>query len=99
MISLRDLIDREIHCLANEVFQALLEKDPDSIDTFTNLGEDEVFQWFFISDWLADKLIEEGEPVAKDFYGQNVWGRTTFGQSLEADSCMTSLYEKLKKEQ
>lgn len=61
-------------------------------DDFENLytleeGEDEetpqeIFEYWFISDWFAERLKEHGEPVIIDY---GVWGRTTTGQSWILD--------------
>lgn len=45
----------------------------------------EVFQFWLVSDWLADKLEAIGAPVARDILGFNVWGRTECGQALTMD--------------
>ena len=45
----------------------------------------EIFEYWSVSDWFADKLIEEGEFVEKDFYGLCVWGRITTGQAIALD--------------
>jgi hypothetical protein len=41
----------------------------------------ESYEWWAISDWLADKLIGINEPVLRNNYGV-WWGRTTTGVQL-----------------
>ena len=45
----------------------------------------EVYEHWAVTDWFADKLIEAGEKVDKDFAGLCVWARTTTGQAIYAD--------------
>ena len=39
-----------------------------------------------MTDWFANKLIEQGEKVDKDFAGMCIWARTTSGQGIASDS-------------
>jgi hypothetical protein len=45
----------------------------------------EVFEHWIVSDWLADRLIEQGEKVDEDFAGLCVWARTCTGQGVASD--------------
>lgn len=51
----------------------------------------EVFEHWIVSDWLADRLIEKGEKVDKDFAGMIVWARTTSGQGIASDSVIEAI--------
>ncbi len=51
----------------------------------------DVFEHWAVSDWLADKLIERGEKVDKDFAGMCVWARSTTGQMISMDSCIEAI--------
>lgn len=42
----------------------------------------EIYEWWTVSSWLLDKLKEYGEPVIEY---ENLWGRTTTGQSIKLD--------------
>lgn len=55
----------------------------------------EVYEHWIVSDWLADKLIEEGEKVDKDFAGLTVWARTTTGQAIYADHVIEAITAEL----
>lgn len=46
----------------------------------------EVFEHWIVTDWFANKLIEQGEKVDKDFAGMCIWARTTSGQGIASDS-------------
>ena len=46
---------------------------------------EEAYEFWIVSDWLADKLSDRGELVTKDFLGLTIWGRTCTGQSITMD--------------
>lgn len=63
---------------------------------FDLAGEDlpdgpEVYEHWIVSDWLAARLIEEGESVARDVMGLTIWGRTCTGQSMVLDSVIQKI--------
>lgn len=51
----------------------------------------EVYEHWIVTDWLADKLIEHGEKVDKDFTGMCIWARTTTGQAIAADHVIEAI--------
>jgi hypothetical protein len=53
----------------------------------------DVYEHWIVSDWLADKLIEKGEKVDKNFAGMIIWARTTTGQVISADSVIRSIFQ------
>jgi len=55
----------------------------------------EVYQWFFISSWLAEKLLAKNEVIFDSWDGQ-IWGRTCCGQSIVLDSVIESIYDDLQ---
>ena len=52
----------------------------------------EALEHWIVSEWLADKLEEQGEMVARDLYGMTVWGRCTSGQAIDSDSVMERIH-------
>jgi hypothetical protein len=54
----------------------------------------EVFSWYLVTDWLADKLKEEKEVVLETDQG-SYWGRCTFGQLISMDSVIERIYKTL----
>lgn len=44
----------------------------------------EIYEWWLVSDWLADKLAERGHPVCRN-YALGLWGRCTTGQAIALD--------------
>lgn len=57
----------------------------------------EILEHWIVSDWLADKLIEKGETVDKDFAGLTIWGRQTSGQGISQDYVIQQIFEELIK--
>lgn len=55
----------------------------------------EVFEHWIVSDWLADKLIEHGEKVDKEFANLCIWARTTTGQGIAFDYVIERIYEEM----
>ena len=47
----------------------------------------DVLEHWAVTDWLAGKLIEQGETV-EEVAGLNVWCRTTSGQAIAMDGCI-----------
>ena len=60
--------------------------------------EHEIFSWYAVSSFLADDLEDLGETVVRDWYGLDIWGRTTFGQAIGMDSVIQTIYDNLHKE-
>jgi hypothetical protein len=52
----------------------------------------EVFEHWAVSNWLAEKLIANGETV-RDFGGLNIWLRTTTGQAISIDRVICDIYD------
>ena len=55
----------------------------------------EIFEWWSVTSWLAEKLLELGEPVLVNDYGQ-WWGRTCTGQNIILDGTFQNLAISLK---
>lgn len=68
-----------------EALKAALEQDGDY---------PEIFSWYLVTDWLAERLREEGECVLET-EGGTYWGRCTFGQLIESDSVIQTIYNNL----
>jgi len=48
----------------------------------------EVFEWWMVSSFLAEKLQEMGHPIIDS---ENIWGRCTTGQAILLDYAMTQI--------
>lgn len=70
-------------------------------DYIEHLREDaeiqDIMQWLIVSDYLARKLIEIGEPVLETD-SHYIWGRTCCGQSIELDGTFQKIYQGLENE-
>ena len=51
----------------------------------------EILEYWAVSSYLADKLEEKGECIAKDFLDFNVWGRTCSGQAILLDYVISDI--------
>lgn len=47
--------------------------------------ESEIYEHWIVSDWLGEKLSDNGHPVS-ELLGFTIWGRGTTGQSILLDS-------------
>jgi hypothetical protein len=97
-------IERHVYANVNSLVEYIIQKGfedsnaPFTIDDIENIyieneetGESEmqeVFQWFIVSDYLAEKLKEKGEPIIND---ENIWGRGTCGQAILLDYVITEI--------
>lgn len=51
----------------------------------------EVYEWWLVTDWLAEKLKARGEVVIEGF--TNYWGRQCSGQAILLDNVMGEICE------
>jgi hypothetical protein len=56
----------------------------------------EVFEYWLVSRFLANRLEEHGEPVAQDFLGLTIWGRCTTGQAIYMDHVIGEIAEEME---
>lgn len=52
--------------------------------------DDEVFEWWLVSPYLAEELKEQGEVII-DALDCHWWGRTTSGQAIYMDSAIQKI--------
>jgi len=50
----------------------------------------EIFEWWAVTEWLGNKLMESGEPVLSNDYGY-WWGRTCTGQAIILDGTIQKI--------
>lgn len=55
----------------------------------------EVYEWWAVSSWLADRLAEHDEVLHRDLYGLIVWGRCTTGQAILLDGVIVAITREL----
>lgn len=54
----------------------------------------DIFEWWVVTNWMADKLEEIGEPILRSDY-ETWWGRTCTGQSIKMDYSIRLMVESL----
>ncbi len=52
----------------------------------------EIFEYWTVTGWFADKLLALGEAVIKDWNGLHIWGRATTGQAIYMDYVIEKIY-------
>lgn len=59
-------------------------------------GEDykEIYEWWVVSDWLAEQLEKHGEAMLINDFGK-WWGRTCTGQVVYLDSVIEEIYDEV----
>lgn len=103
--SAENIIRNDIYANQNSLVEKLLRDEIIPIDDIQNYyrpaeeGEEEeqpqeVLEWSLISDWLKEKLLEQGEPIIDSEYGI-WWGRTTSGQQIIADGTIQEIVKKI----
>ena len=50
----------------------------------------EIYEWWCVDDWFANKLREHNEPILENDYGI-WWGRTCSGQAILLDSVIEQI--------
>lgn len=68
--------------------------DQENIDPY----QDEAYEHWIVSDWLAGKLEAQGEMISKDIHSLTLWGRTTSGQAILLDRVICDIYDALHKD-
>lgn len=51
----------------------------------------DIYEHWIVTDYLADKLEEQGHKVLRDFFGMTVWCRPTSGQAILLDSVISRI--------
>lgn len=53
----------------------------------------EIFEWWAVTEWLAEQLTAIGEPVLDNAYGY-WWGRTCTGQAMKMDGTLQRIAQR-----
>lgn len=86
----QELVRNHVLYAQGSVVEHLLKTDECLIDYIFNLEDAEVMEWWLVTDWLAERLKEQGEVIIDD-YGCCWWGRTCSGQAIYMDAVMTDI--------
>jgi hypothetical protein len=57
--------------------------------------QNEIYEHWIVSEWLAARLEDRGEVIERDFYGLTIWGRACTGQAILLDSVICSIYDEV----
>src|SRR5664279_5608838 len=57
-----------------------------------NQQAQDIYEWWLVSDWLEQKLKDQGEPILNNEYG-SWWGRTCTGQAIYMDGVIQTVYD------
>lgn len=71
-----------------------LENDLSELESEQEEPQD-IFEWWVITDWLANKLEAYGEPILRSDY-ETWWGRTCSGQSISMDYVIEQIVKDLQ---
>lgn len=89
MLTEKELVDRHILCDQSTVVEELIKSG--AIPDESLYGEwYEVLEWWLVTNWLAERLRDEGEVIVEDC-GCHWWGRTTSGQAIYMDSVIREI--------
>jgi len=103
------LVRNEVYTVQSSLVEHLLSEGVFSYDDIVNLYESEeqakengydepeaqeIFEWWVISEWFAEKLEEQGEPILRNDYG-TWWGRTCTGQAILLDYVIDKIRESM----
>lgn len=66
------------------------------IDNEIEQEPQEIYEWWLCSEWLLEKLEEQGEPIIRTDYG-DWWGRTTTGQAIVLDYVIEVIWKEVQK--
>lgn len=93
--AINDDIERET--ISEQAGQSEIDKLEDEKSDLEKEQDEpqEIFEWWLVTDFLAHKLKEHGEPILDTDYG-TWWGRTTTGQAIFLDSVISSIYNDLQ---
>ena len=89
-------IDQEILKNCTFLMSDLLENqliEYEELENYYNKNDEpkEVFEWYFINEWLYNQLQEKNAVVINSEYGY-IYGRTCTGQALYLDSIFQDIF-------
>lgn len=100
---LESFVSREVYYCQSALVEELLSKEIISYDEIVNLYDEEteeyqeIYEYWIVSEWLAEKLENEGEAIIRSDYG-TWWGRTCTGQAIMLDCVIEKIYIELQRD-
>jgi hypothetical protein len=92
-----ELVNKEIYTNQTVVVDALLKHDFFTTDEMEGMveKEQEIYEWWLVTERLANCLEEKGEIILFLDGLDRWWGRTMCGQSLYMDSVLQKIAEEI----
>lgn len=95
------LVNREVLCNVSCLVTELMsqEKYFEELSEFIGQEDDEgnmpeVYEYWVVTSWLAEKLKAQGE-FATEFFNLIIWGRQTTGQLISVDAVINDITREL----
>lgn len=95
------LVNKEVFCNVSYLLAELMgqEKYCDELSELIGQEDDEgnmpeVYEYYIVTSWLAEKLKARGELVA-EFFNLVIWGRQTSGQLIYMDAVIDDIAREL----
>jgi hypothetical protein len=94
------IVSEDIYICQSSLIEKCFESSLFSIEDIENLNDEEtdeyreIFEWWSISNWLAEKLREHKQPILENDYG-TWWGRCTTGQAIKMDGVIEEIANNL----
>lgn len=89
-----ELESRLLEAETGEAEEAIQEKI-DFLNDSLEWESPEIYEYWGVSKWFADRLEEKGEVIIRDYYVA-VWGRQTTGQAISLDYEVGKIYDELQ---
>jgi len=97
----KQFVEREVYACISDMAEYLFSYDGDKYadwDEWENIGAiheeepetKEILEFWIVSPWLGEKLMEKGEAVLKRWGGW-IWGRTCTGQAISLDGVISEI--------
>ncbi len=95
------LLNREVLCNVSHLVTELYTHEKYFEDLAGLIGEEddegnmpEVFEYWAVTSWFAEKLKARGELVV-EFFNLDIWGRQTTGQAISLDGVIDDIAREL----
>jgi hypothetical protein len=75
-----------LSCTSCKLFDAPKDVEPQA---------HEIYEWWFVTSYLYEKIKEKGEPVINSNYGY-LWGRCATGQAILLDGVIGQIAEEMQ---
>lgn len=95
------LVNREILCNVSFLVEELIGQKKYFDELIELFGQEddegnlqEVYEYWIVTPWFAEKLKAQGELVT-EFFNLGIWGRQTTGQAIYADAVIDDITREL----